>query len=217
MADNKAPESFTQPYQIICEGNDDTAFFCRLIRNRNVDGFQVGNKPSTGKDTFEKRIAYIQALASVNILGYVIIADTDDQPDQRFKDACAHLKKKKLPVPTQPAQIARGNDGIKTAVWMVPSATEEGGLETLLLSCCDSEEANPHSRCVASFCDCVPNLPRKIDRDKVRLRALIASTFPDDDPGLSLTFWVANAHRPFEMTHPSLDNLYNFLIAFRDA
>lgn len=214
MPNDAENERFDQPYQIICEGHDDAEFFRRLVRNRAIAEFQVGRSPGRGKDTFGKRIEYIKQLAVVQVKGYVIIADTDDDPLGRFKLACDHLRQHHLPVPTQAAQMARNEQGVKSAILMIPSAAEEGALETILLACCN--EANPHCECVDAFCRCIPTPKRKVDRDKVRLRALIASTCLDD-PGLSLAFWVTDAHRPFKMDHPALNEICDFLAGFRDS
>ena len=203
------PESIDRPYQIICEGKDDCAFFSRLVRNRHLEGFQVGG--DHGKDLFHLRIAHIQNFATVPIRGYVIIADNDDDPADRFDNACKQLRKMKLPVPPFPYQIQTGTDGTRTAVLTIPDENVEGGLETLLISCCDG--LTQHAACIDQFCACVMTPRRKIDADKLRLRATIAS-YQLDDPSVSILFWVGEERRPFEMTHTALNRIADFLATF---
>lgn len=206
-------EPIDKPYQIICEGADDHEFFKRLIRDRHFHQFQVGcgrgaDGRCLGRSGFSKRIEAVKNFATVQIEGYIIIADCDDDPIGRFNDARSDLRSNHLPVPDKPYALARATDGTKSAVMMIPSIAVEGGLETLLLLCCDA--VLDHADCIDAFCGCVTRAPRKIDRDKLHLRALIAATNPDD-PGVSITSWVSEDRRPFRMQHPALDPISNFL------
>jgi hypothetical protein len=208
-------EVIDAPYQIICEGADECEFLVRLVRDRSLGNIQVGcgrgkDGRCLGKSGFKDRIIAIKDNATVPIRGYLIIADSDDNPADRFKNACTQLHGHGFPVPSSPNTVAE-KDNLKTAVWMVPSPSEEGGLETILLACCDA--VTSFSTCIDEFCKCVATPRRKLDSDKLRLRALIAATCPKD-PGTSLSYWVCQDTRPFNMDHPALDGISRFIEEF---
>lgn len=209
-------EVIESPYQVICEGQDDCDLFSRLLRDLAIPNFQIGcgrgvDGRCLGKDGFGKRLDAIINTAVNPVRGYVIMADADDNPADRFKKACGHLRDNKLPVPAKSWEVAEAN-GVRTAVLLIPSADREGGLESLLLDCCDT--VTTFGDCISGFCDCVmhdENPPRrKIDADKLRLRALIAANNPDDPSG-SISYWLAEDKRPFAMTHDALEPIARFL------
>lgn len=217
-------EVYDQPYHIIVEGSDDREFLKRLLENRGIDGYQVGcgqgkDNRCLGKDGFAKRIEAILGSTTVDVKGYVILADCDDDPPNRFKNAQEQFEKPKasLPKPKTPFTVtthkdADGNE-TRTAIMMIPQDSTEGGLETLLLSCCDG--IDDYRDCIDRFCDCVHRPDRtKLDRDKVRLRAFISATHKKD-PSLALSSWVTSDHCPFDLNHSALDFLADFLKAFK--
>jgi hypothetical protein len=217
-------EVYNQPFHVIVEGSDDRELIKRLLANRGIDGYQVGcgqgkDNRCLGKDGFYKRIEAILASSVVDVKGYVIVADCDDDPADRLKNALSHFEKPKagLPRPNAAFTKATGTDSkgsdISTAVIMIPADITTGGLETLLLSCCS--DIRDHEACIDGFCTCVhrPNR-RKLDNDKVRLRAFIAATH-EHDPSLALSAWVTSEHCPFQLNHPSLNFITDFLKTFK--
>jgi hypothetical protein len=214
-----AGEIIDAPFQIICEGRDDVDFFCRLLRDRNIANYNVGfgkgedGRP-LGKDGFGKRIDALLEFPSVPIRGIIIVADSDDAPEQRFAAACANFKGRSgFPIPKAAMQqFVSGNPKIpKTAVLMIPRFGVEGGLETLALSCC--EQLTEFRNCIDDFCRCVHTPRRLLDCDKLRLRAVIAAMNPDD-PSASISTWLSSGRRPFAMTHVALDAIAQFIIDF---
>lgn len=218
-------EVIDKPFQLVCEGPDDIDFFVRLVRDLNIAGYQIGcgkgdDNRCLGRDGFGKRLDAIKNTAAAPVQGYIIVADSDHNPEERFRFACRHLRDNQLPVPDTPWQVA-DREGIKTAVMTLPALNREGGLETLLLDCCDA--ITPVTPCIEGFCNCVmqdENPPRRpLDAHKLRLRALIASTTPDD-PSCSISYWLSSRRRPFDMTHVALASISTFLRTFvlpRDA
>jgi hypothetical protein len=211
-------ETIDAPYQIVCEGRDDAEFYSRLIRDRAINGYNVGcgcgeDSRPLGKDGFRKRIQAALDFSIVPIKGFVIIADSDDSPSRRFTDAARHFQGHGFPIPKVAMQAFENAeaDKPKTAIIMVPSFGVEGGLETLALSCCD--QLTEHRGCIDDFCQCVYTPRRSLDFDKLKLRALIAAHNPDD-PSASISRWVSSRVRPFEMTHPALDEIARFLTGF---
>jgi hypothetical protein len=213
----RTPEVINCPYQIICEGPDDIAFFSRLVRFDGAAYYQLGcgkddDGNCQGKDQFSSRIRTIQETATIEVKGFIIIADTDDNPKERFESACKHLKTGHLAIPKRPFEIATKSDGVRSAVIMVPKADIEGGLETLILNCSDGLKT--HANCIEKFSECLYSpVARKIDKDKLRLRSMIAANYPKD-PGLAISYWLSSKTRPFEFDHQSLSPIANFLKAF---
>jgi len=215
-------EEFNQPYHIIVEGPADRELIKRILRDRQIDGFQVGcgqgqDRRCLGKDGFSRRIAAIRGATTVQVQGYVIVADRDDNSADRFSNAARQFAKSSLPKPKENMKVDEGIDGVtelpvKTAIIMIPDNHDEGGLETLLLSCCNGMQENID--CVDDFCTCVQKEYRtKLHADKIRLRAIIAATHRSD-PSLALSSWVTGDHCPFEMKHTALDFIADFLKLF---
>lgn len=213
-------EVYDQPYHIIVEGADDREFFTRLLEHRGIDEYQVGcprdkDNRCMGNGAFSKRIEAIFASSTVDVKGCIIVADCDDDPAGRFENAQKQLVKLPRPKSAFSKTIGPGPDGneIKTAIVMIPTDMSHGGLETLLLECCKSIPT--HSLCIDDFCTCTQRAGRKkLDNEKVRLRAFIAATHRDD-PNLALSSWVTNTHRPFQMNLTALDALAKFFDDFK--
>jgi hypothetical protein len=211
------PTPISSPYQLVLEGQDDCDFFSRLVRDCQLNGYQAGcgrgdDGRCLGKDGFGKRLEAIRDFSTVATKGYVIVADSDDDPADRFKKACGHLKKYKLPVPDSALKVATDNSGVRTAVIMLPSEGTHGGLETILVGCCDG--LGEKRDCVDAFFNCgTVGTSRILDRDKFKLRALVAVHNPSD-PSMTTGYWLSEATRPFAMNHPTLQWLIDFLRSF---
>jgi hypothetical protein len=215
-------EVFKQPYHLIVEGRDDAEFYTRVLREARLTDFQVGCPRNgegvcMGKDKFRDRMEVILRLAAAEPKGFVVLADGDDDPEGRLRDAMRSIEDAKLPRPQKAFDVTPGKNPVtgspvKTGIIMVPGDGIEGGLESLLLTCCDG--LAEYRTCVDNFCTCVQRPGRrKIDEDKVRLRAIIAATHRDD-PGIALSYWVAGDHCPFPMNHPALQFITDFLRTF---
>jgi hypothetical protein len=208
------PESIDRPYQVVCEGPDDIGFLSRMLSVDGVSWFQVGcgkdeEKRCGGKDWFWKRLALIKDYAVIPIRGIIVVADTDHDPIDRFKNACKQLRKQGFLAPTRPYEIVADGNGTKTSVAMIPSETRHGGLEDLILDCCTPVE--PIATCIDTFCRCAGNPDPALHPAKLKLRTLIAAT-NQKDPSLALGYWLAEKTRSphFGMDHPALDHLREF-------
>jgi hypothetical protein len=204
-------EEINHPYQVICEGPDDIAFFSRLLRHDRVSWFQVGcgkcNGQCAGKDGFWRRLEAIKNTATVPVKGVVIVADCDTDPIDRFDNVCKQFRDQNFLAPKKPYQIVVDKDGLKTAVVMVPGEGRNGGLESLILDCCGG--ANHGVPCIDDFFQCAHIPDPYIDPDKLKLRALIA-TQNQKDPSLAIGYWLAEKTRPFEMNHPAIQPIADF-------
>jgi hypothetical protein len=208
------PQPATKPYQIICEGPDDAGLISRLCRARNIGDCEASfSKPNPGKDGFSERISAVKTIDGIR--GIALVADCDDDPIGRFKAARKHMEHhKELAVPARAGDIeVHGKSGIKTGILMIPEPGHEGGLETILLESLDMA-AFPFAACADAFCACVNHPKTKLDGDKLRLRAIIASSV-HKDPSLSVAYWLASGTRPFDLNHGALNRIETFLNALR--
>jgi len=214
-------EQITTAHQIICEGPDDIAFFSRLIRQRAIPDIQVGcgrkidgsDKRCLGTSGFRPRLEALIEIPQPKQRGFLIVTDCDDDPASALRYAQEQFEALELPVPARELEIAAAPDKPSTAIALLPRAGQEGGLETILLTCCEGIQQQS-LECVNRFCECLQaeNLAIK-DQHKLRLRSLIAATC-HADPSLGISLWLSEEHRPFSFANPSLDALAHFLTQF---
>jgi hypothetical protein len=216
----------TASHHVICEGPDDIALFCRIVRDRGVADVQVGcgrnvesdDKRCLGTGGFANRILALKSLKTPfpQTRGILIVTDGDDSPEKSFRYACDQLQKNGLPVPAKPFEVKADPGQVKTGIITLPDEGRQGGLETLLLECCGFA-THSQTNCVTDFQNCVgsSSWPEK-NLHKFQLRALIAATHPED-PSMGISFWLSNKNRPFGLDHPALNKITNFLAAFVDA
>jgi hypothetical protein len=120
------------PRLLICEGYEDHWFLHNLIEKRALQRFHIrsagGNtKFATAISQFElENPKAFKALADV-----VVVADNDDAPAARFKNACDELRAYfgDAAAPREPQ--ARSTSRPRCAVLMVPWTDVKGNLETL--------------------------------------------------------------------------------------
>jgi hypothetical protein len=215
-------ELITASHQIICEGPDDIALFCRIVRDRNIPDTQVScgrkidgtDRRCLGTSGFLPRLRALKDLPQPKQRGFVIVADTDDDPTCRFTYACNQFRKAGLPVPTTAYSIKTEPGQPKTAVILIPDEDHLGGIESILLNCAAGVDA-ARQHCRDHFFDCIDadNWAEK-NQHKLRLRLLIAGT-KEDDPSMGISIWLSSAERPFTIQPcNALDRIANFLADF---
>ena len=121
------------PSFIICERKSDAAFFFRLVRERNLNGFQVGW--AGGKTGFGSYLNGLRPRTSINLQRLILVRDSDDDPSDAFKRMVEQIKAAKdhpYPIPTEPKTVATGGTP-HVSVLLLPDSDEMGTLETLLV------------------------------------------------------------------------------------
>lgn len=118
------------PHLLIVEGNDERHVIEKLLDRHGVDPLGFDIEPKGG---FEKlrRSLYNEVNASGRrTLG--IIADANDQPDQRWQSISDQLKGASCAVPASLSgggAIFSGPRGIRVGVWLMPDNDRPGELE----------------------------------------------------------------------------------------
>lgn len=188
--------SITNAIHVLCEGGSDKGFLEHLIRDRGLQGFDVGcPTPETvgahGRSGFRQYTLAIETSPDrPKLKGLLVVADADDNPAQRFQEIRGALAAMKCDVnaPFVPQRIS--SQDLTVAVFMMPGPGRRGALEHLLLEA-TLDQSRELEACVNGFRDCLRN-PASWTENKqaqMRLHALIAGCC-EEDPSTNLaTVW----------------------------
>jgi len=198
------------------EGRGDAALIRYLCENRNISGFQF--EDALGASKFETFLSGLRARKGFHALkGIIVVADCDDQPDDRFRDIYRQLKAAKLPVPNGPYTYCQQKNvsALATFVLMVPFSGQpfsgmtpiRGALETIILPAAEAHASKAQIDCLNAYCSCaeINNLGIAA-RDKTRLRSLIAMSHPDD-PNITLPWAIRPGANLIPLDHPCFNDL----------
>lgn len=124
-------EQITASHHVVCEGPDDIALFCRLIRDRAIADIQAGcgrnvngnDNRCLGTSGFPSRIVALKGLVAPLPItkGIIIATDGDDDASTAFTNACQCFIDAGLAAPAKPYEIKSNPGSIKTAVIVLPS------------------------------------------------------------------------------------------------
>jgi len=194
-------EGFQKRYVILCEGDNDHAFFESLITYHGFQDFQVASPktlgyPEGGKSYFKTALSSFWATTGFNNVAAVLIAsDNDDDRAASLADVRRALEDadkddfstppRRFAVPNQPLQKA-GTSPI-VVVMMLPWTDELGNLETMCFEA--ASRAQPAKRqCVDAFSACTGAVRWRMSRrSKMQIRTIIAGSH-EDNPDMGLTF-----------------------------
>jgi len=216
-------ERIESSFIVACEGFGDVCLVEQLLQLKKITDCRIGCPSRTGvggdgKDYLNKYLSAI-ALAANNgtvqiVRGLLVVVDADDSPKNAFDLACAALRYAEFPVPDS-AFTLKNENGVTTAVYLVPGENEIGTLEHLLLRA--AFDASKHCEpCIDSLLDCIGRAP---DNDpntvaKMKMSALVAAAFPSNPwatPGPLLQS-SRNKIVPIESAH--FKHLADFLAEF---
>jgi len=201
------------PLYIVSEGLNDRNFLERLLNNRGIDGFSIGN--AKGKDDWRPHLSAVQGSTDrTGLRGLIVVGDNDHEPDLRFRSICDALRSERFPAPGIPGEIIDGPP--VTSVVMLPGPGTVGCLETILT------DAVLHRRpelgpCLDRLQDCVPVTRRWTEptQAKLRLHTAIAVSC-DEDPSAALAYVWGKRGNPIPIESPTFNDLADFLRSFRD-
>jgi hypothetical protein len=180
-------ERIESPFIVACEGFADVCLIEQLLTLRSTENCRVGCPSRTGvggdgKDYLNKYLSAI-ALAANNdtvpaLRGLMVIVDADDAPEKAFDLACSALRFAQYPVPDS-AFALKDENGVKTAIYLIPGENETGTLEHLLLRAAFDSSKNSEP-CIDSFLDCIGKAPADEPNTlaKMKMSALVAAAFP---------------------------------------
>ena len=210
---------------ILCEGDNDSAFFQALIANRGIPDFQVMSPNDFdpyegGVNHFARVLSGFWALTTFSTLrAILVIADNDVNPAASLQEVRNEIGRadpepmsqpvRRFAVPGGDLQKA-GADPIVT-IMMLPLNGQPGNLESLCLAATTLPAV---SACVDTFAHCTGVDQWDIaKRSKSKLRSLIAGAHRPN-PEMSLTFlW---RYRPdiVPLNHAAFTPIAQFLLDF---
>lgn len=180
---------YTEPFQVLCEGNGDSGFVEALGAAYDLPKFEVTCVSEAGG--FEDKLRSFEIFIDRGVIRKVLIlADADDDPERALVKIRTQIRRVRIyPVPNGPRAI-RGSTRASVAIVQLPGDYEIGNLETLFLRAIEAERADLIA-CARTFAACQlaggEDGWRKGQRDKMLLRSILAATL-EDDPNSSLNY-----------------------------
>jgi len=139
---------------VLVEGIDDVGFFEALLAHLNITGVQV--MKCGGKEEMIKMINRLSVKIKSDgfsiVEKLVIIQDANSNPKSTFQSITTCLRKNNLAVPNSTCVFTTSKPAI--GVFIMPSISEKGALETL---CLKSVADEPVMNCVSAYFDCIYN------------------------------------------------------------
>ena len=166
------PRLITSPKQLVVEGEDDVRFFKALLDRMGLAN-KVEVRQLHGKSSFHRKISAFSEssdFSSVEALG--VVRDADNSPADAFRSVYDALEKAGLPAPSKCLEIC--GESPRVGVMLMPSASEPGELEDLLLQSVAGDAARP---CVDGYYDCLNEQRVAAERheSKRKVQVFIAS------------------------------------------
>jgi hypothetical protein len=184
-------KSFTKSRFILCEGEDDKGFLETIIKERRIPEFQVrhaaecNSEGTGGKDGFVKALQGFEATTGFSdVLKALLIVTDNDEPwssFQRIQQMLTSIRKCEC-VPPETVKHVGTIAGKPLAVLMIPSADDEGNLETLCLP--EIHDKWPAAKkCVSAFMECTgaDKWTKRGSIHKTRARSAVVG-FHENDP-----------------------------------
>lgn len=222
-------EKFTERFVILCEGDNDTAFFAALIANRGLPRFQIVSPRDVGlqgggRPDFAQALTSFWAIPGFKevVEAVLIVSDNDDNPAQALNEVKAALQKaepyefstppRRYGVPDQTLQ--RAGTAPCVVIMMLPWANELGNLETLCLPAA-RDASSPTYQCLDEFCACthINGWNSVAKESKMRLRCMIASQHREN-PDRGLTFLWRHCPELVPLEHATFNRVAGFLAGF---
>ncbi|MBW1617038.1 MAG: hypothetical protein JRJ49_11055 [Deltaproteobacteria bacterium] len=189
------------------EGKDECNFFKALLKHLNIKHVQLVD--IGGKDRFKAEFGYLygrEGFSSIKQIGFV--RDAEEKPAQSaFQSICGILKKKGLPTPDKPNQVAE-TQGLKIGVYIMPDNKGAGMLENL---CLQTIKDKPINDCIQNYIQCLKQYQTKKEKQKYneaksRVQTYLASRVPIKN---SLGLGALKGYWNFE--HQCFQNIKQFL------
>jgi hypothetical protein len=212
-----APEKFTLPQVLICEGEEDKAFFDRLIAARNLPNFHIRTTATSrggagGNSKFGDALRRLR-LRNIEMIKHILlVTDADDDWNQRFGYVCDQIIAADFgPPPNKPFEPSKSKPPI--TVMIIPTDLANGCLECIC-------EASARSADVA-MATIIDEFVARAGRDKwptrhhakVWLRVNLAARADDPFVFLGNVFRDPNNHNLIPLEHSSLTPIADVLSA----
>ena len=179
---------------IICEGKADENFIKKLIEVRidEYDFPQFDILNTEGKDNFDKKLLSIKGNRHFeNIRAILIMADSNDSPEETFKNICKQIEgiKKNYPIPSKLLEVKKVDNMPAICVMLLPNEKEAGSLETLCVEELKTKDNNIEN-CVNKFFACGEfkiNEWNKEKQAKAKYASMVA-VLNKDDPSKAVSY-----------------------------
>lgn len=201
-----SPVVFDQPHLILVEGADDQVLVAKLIDHEKLTGFHVhelGGKDSAWSDSVSFITASPEFRANGKSVG--LVQDADTNAAAAFQSLASALTSAALPAPIT-VEAVTGGPGVRTGVFVFPSANQAGTLEDLALLAAEAQRvalAQQYVQLVASATGSGPK-----STSKAALQSYIACY-----PKVVRTFADGLKESYFILSSAALDPLRTFLRA----
>lgn len=208
---------FRRGHLILCEGDADCNFLSHLLVDRKIFDFDliIPDVEGGGVTAFDRCLKALTGATSFDdvIRGVVLVADSNDDPGKRLDSLKKVFANNGLPSPEKPfKKIA--TEKIKTAIVMIPSATNPGNLESLLLEAAFDKHPEMNG-CIEEFVKC-SSLPLKWkpnQQAKMKIHSLVAARC-EGDPSSSVAYLWGKKENPVPIESKRFDFIADFLGSF---
>lgn len=194
---------------LVVEGFDDLLFYAELLESLGNDGRvfikQMGGK---GNLTSEALEAFLSPPLRAEKRAIGVIADADTSARGTAQSLASRLSA----VTGQRVEVGAWTDGRpRTGLFVVPSATRAGEIESLVWEAWSNDPAHAAERaCIEAYLACMSAAGHSAHSpDKGRVGALLA-VLHDEDPRLG----PGARARAFDFARPEFASLVAFLRAF---
>jgi Protein of unknown function (DUF3226) len=185
--------AFTKPRFMLCEGDDDKAFFDSLIATRRLPEFQVCTSFECGgiggKTGFSASLKGMEVLSGWRNLKALLIVADNDVVDASFAETQDALAANNHTPPPDPTGI--GNMlGKPVTILMIPDARTAGDLEKLCLPAIYAKWPQAPA-CVEAFLRCTGATAwtKQSSINKARARSAAVGFYePDPYKGIGILF-----------------------------
>lgn len=212
------PELLTEPYLIICEGRKDAGFLKHLLTENGLRGFQFAYPDyaigGQGKDSLHRVLNALEVreptLSQREAIIFVVDSDRDPQIALRDAQNQIRLAEETYGIPNAFDVSARTGTKPPVIVTAIPSPTERGNLETLLLRSIPAHWPDIDI-CLEDFYNCSPadswNDLNK--QSKMKMQCVVAAMCADD-PCCSVAYiWKYATFRQL-LTHDCFKHIVDF-------
>ena len=164
--------AISEPNLLLVEGDDDRRFFRALAQHLGLAEIAIRTMGGTGNlgDRVEAISAEPGFKDTVRTFG--VVRDADENPAGAFQSVCDALRAADLPVPKRCGEPC--GRAPRVSVMILPSQSETGSLEDVLLASVRDDLAAP---CIDGYFDCLKEkgLPAPRQESKARVTAFLAS------------------------------------------
>jgi hypothetical protein len=215
------PGRFTLPRLLLCEGNEDKAFFERLIEVRKLPRFHIQTTADSrsepgGNSRFAGKLRSLR-FANLNVIKRILlVTDADHDRDERFEWLCKQIVDAGFgPAPARPLEESAGDPNI--SIMLIPLDEPSGCLECI----CQAAARQADVR-TGQYVDTFVSQAAKPDwsdihKNKVWLRTNLAARARDPFVFFGSVFRDPKNHNIIPLDHKSFQPIADVLSALEPS